>query len=89
MFTHPEHRRKGVGSLVMDWGLERADRMGLECFIEATEEGKPCYERFGFEVLDRNELHVEKKEPGEGWREAEGQLLPFMWWSMYKPAKSR
>ena len=87
LFTHPEHRRRGVGSLIMNWGLERADKLGLESFIEATAAGKPCYERFGFEVIDTNQLHVEKKNPSKEWKEAESQLLPFTWWSMYKPAK--
>ena len=61
LFTHPSHRRKGVASLVMGLGLERADKLGLASYIEATDEGKPCYETFGFKVIDRNEL-----QPKEG-----------------------
>lgn len=88
LFTHPDHRRKGVGSLVMKWGLDHADRLGLEAFLEATKEGKPCYESVGFKVVEKHDLHVEKKNPSEEWKEVEQKLLPFTWWSMHKPAKS-
>ena len=86
LFTHPEYRRKGVGSLVMRWGLDHADKLGSESFVEATVEGKPLYERFGFEVVDTNELHVEEK-PSQEWKELESTLIPFTWWSMHRPAK--
>jgi hypothetical protein len=44
----------------MKWSLERADKLDLESYIEATREGKPCYEAFGFRVLETNELVVGK-----------------------------
>ena len=72
----------------MRWGLEQADRLGLEAFVEATKEGKPCYEVFGFEVVEENEFKVEKENKDEEWKELEPCLRPFRWWSMYRPAKS-
>ena len=88
LFTHPDYRRKGVGSLIINWGIEQADRLGLECFVEATKEGIPCYEHFGFKIIEENTLRMEKEDPDEGWRTLEKKLLPFTWWSMRRDAKA-
>lgn len=88
LFTHPDYRRMGVGTLIISWGLEQADRLGLECFVEGTKEGKPCYERFGFKVVEENALHSEKEDPDEEWKTLEKALLPFTWWSMRRDAKA-
>lgn len=87
LFTHPEHRGKGVASLVMKWGLEHADELGLETYIEATDVGKPVYEKFGFDAIEMSELHLEKQTTEEG-KKVEADLLPLQWWSMRRPAKA-
>jgi len=69
--------------MVMKWGLERADEKGLESYIEATDLGKPVYEKFGFDVIKRNEFILEDKE-GSEWEELKAELLPFEWWSMHR-----
>lgn len=56
--TDPEHERKGAGRLLLRWGCERADQEGLDCFLDATEAGKPLYERFGFVVQKVNALDL-------------------------------
>jgi hypothetical protein len=33
--------------------LERADREGTESYLEASPDGKPIYEHFGFEEVER------------------------------------
>ena len=48
--VHPEHQRRGVGKLLLQQGLDRADRLGLPVYLDAGESGKPVYERYGFEV---------------------------------------
>lgn len=88
LFMHPNHRSKGVASLVMKWGLESADRLGLETFIDATNMGKPMYEKFGFSVVDNREFSVETKSTTREAKKAESELLPFTWWSMLRAAKS-
>jgi hypothetical protein len=75
--------------MVIRWGLKRADEMGLESYIEATPEGKQCYDTFGFTVLEINEWHPpEKENPSKERKELEAKLCPFTWWSMCKPAKT-
>ncbi|KAM5381146.1 hypothetical protein ACJZ2D_003062 [Fusarium nematophilum] len=49
--THRDWMGKGAGSLLVRWGVERADADGLLCFLEATVKGKPVYERFGFQTV--------------------------------------
>jgi hypothetical protein len=51
LFTHPKYQGNGVGSALLQWGLDEADRLGLMIYLEATEEGRPLYERFGFEAI--------------------------------------
>ena len=41
--------------MLMQWGVEEADRRGLPCFLEASSHGKGLYAKFGF---------VEKEELG-------------------------
>ncbi|KAL2865307.1 GNAT family N-acetyltransferase [Aspergillus lucknowensis] len=51
IFVHPGYQRRGVASALLDWGVGEAERLGLLVYLEATEEGRPLYERFGFEVV--------------------------------------
>jgi ribosomal protein S18 acetylase RimI-like enzyme len=46
--THPSYRRKGVASMLMDWGVQQADRDGLRCFVDASDQGVPLYKKYGF-----------------------------------------
>ncbi|KAL4994518.1 acyl-CoA N-acyltransferase [Aspergillus recurvatus] len=51
LFTHPEYQGNGVGTALLQWGVDEADRLGLMAYLEATEEGRPLYDRFGFEAV--------------------------------------
>lgn len=46
--THPDHQRRGAGTMLMKWGTEVADSLGYEAFIEASSYGKHLYESWGF-----------------------------------------
>lgn len=32
---------------------DEADKRGLESYLEATDEGRPLYEKFGYETVDK------------------------------------
>ncbi|OCL15212.1 acyl-CoA N-acyltransferase [Glonium stellatum] len=49
LVTHADHHRRGAGSMLITWGTAQADEMGLDAYLEASEMGKPLYERHGFE----------------------------------------
>jgi ribosomal protein S18 acetylase RimI-like enzyme len=50
----PERRGQGIGSTLMRWVLERADRDGLavSLHVEALNPAKRLYERLGFETIE-------------------------------------
>ncbi|KAF4304200.1 putative gnat family [Botryosphaeria dothidea] len=52
LVTHPNHYRRGAGSMLIRWGTEQADRAGLMCFLEASKAGRPLYKRHGFVVKE-------------------------------------
>ncbi|KAI8240314.1 hypothetical protein K4K57_002901 [Colletotrichum sp. SAR 10_99] len=92
LFTIPEYRRRGAASLVMDWGVERADCMGLDIYIEASEGGKPLYEKYGFKAIEESYYEVDEKRlppprDVELRKEAVKQLSPFRRWSMLRKAR--
>lgn len=49
--VHPEYQRKGIARELVKWGIEEADRLGLDLYLEATEEGRPVYERAGLDPV--------------------------------------
>ncbi|KAE8446102.1 hypothetical protein EG329_012473 [Mollisiaceae sp. DMI_Dod_QoI] len=62
--TRPEYQGKGAAGKLLRWGIERSDEEGTETYLEASPDGKPIYERFGFQEVDR--LVVELEGKGEG-----------------------
>ena len=61
--TLPEYQGKGAAGQLMRWGVQRADELGVPCYLEANTLGRPIYERFGFRVAGEFTLeeigHVE------------------------------
>ncbi|KAL5337475.1 acyl-CoA N-acyltransferase [Aspergillus crustosus] len=51
LFVHPEFQGQGVGKALLQWGIDEAERLGFVVYLEATEAGRPLYERFGFEEV--------------------------------------
>lgn len=43
-----EFQARGAGGMMMQWGVDQADAERVECYLDATPEGKPLYEKFGF-----------------------------------------
>ncbi|MCJ1312464.1 hypothetical protein MMC25_006138 [Agyrium rufum] len=73
MFTHPAYRRKGAGTMLMKWGTELADELGLESWVQATPLGKALYLHFGYEVVKELLLvpDVDEGEKSDEWRRLE------------------
>ena len=49
--THPDHRRKGIGALLMKHLTDVLDSNKAGCFLRGSVLGKSLYERFGFKTL--------------------------------------
>lgn len=93
-FTLPEHRKLGIGHLLMQWGLERADEKGLDVWIEAAPPAVPFYERHGF--IQKEVTHLQPQRPdgfsekvAAEWDATARLLLPITAVTMCRLAGSR
>ncbi|GAA0798130.1 GNAT family N-acetyltransferase [Spirilliplanes yamanashiensis] len=51
--VRPERHGRGLGSRIVQAGLDRADRDGVPAYLETSDPANvPFYRRFGFEVTD-------------------------------------
>jgi GNAT superfamily N-acetyltransferase len=79
--THPAHRRKGAAVLLMQWGIDKADQLGLEACIESVPSARPVYERYGFVVTDVIDVDMTVPDPSERWKELQQlELTAFYMW---------
>lgn len=51
LVTDPDHGRRGAGGLLVQWGLDQADELGLDTYLDASPMGKGLYEKNGFETV--------------------------------------
>lgn len=45
--VHPDHQRKGIGQLLMDFGIGIAQKAELPIYIESSQDGVGLYEKLG------------------------------------------
>ena len=52
MYTRPEYRRQGIAIKTLDLLIKDAKEKGIvEISLEATDMGKPLYEKYGFTIM--------------------------------------
>jgi GNAT superfamily N-acetyltransferase len=85
MSVHPSHRRKGLASYVMQWGVDKADELGMECYLEASAMGQKLYERFAFGSLMRLSYDMNRADADDTWRRLEHELTPPPFTIMWRP----
>ena len=89
-FTHPNHRRRGAGRLLMEWGTKKADELGLTSYIESTESGRPLYEAQGFYVEGDIDLDATTDNPSEEFTRMREKLgCPIHGWFMRRPSPGK
>ncbi|KAF4417628.1 Puromycin N-acetyltransferase [Fusarium austroafricanum] len=54
--TEKEAQRRGAGSALMKFGVERADQEGWMSYLNSSGEGRGLYEKFGFHVVGTSEF---------------------------------
>lgn len=60
--TRPDYHGRGLGSMLLQWGLDRADRDGLEVYLSASPAGRPLYEKRGFQVVEIEEVFPDSQQ---------------------------
>ncbi|KAK0659707.1 putative acetyltransferase, GNAT family [Cercophora samala] len=48
--TLPDYKGSGAGRLLMEWGIKKVDEDEQDAYLEASPEGKPLFEKYGFRV---------------------------------------
>ena len=61
--THPEHQRRGIGSMLLAEGLAYADRNSLRTIVVAKTPGVKLYQDHDFQVIKL----VQQERPQYGW----------------------
>ncbi|THV45955.1 hypothetical protein BGAL_0432g00020 [Botrytis galanthina] len=85
MFTYTNQRNKGYGSMLMQWGMERAERMGVEVVVESSEMGYSLYKKFGLRSIEKIAVDMRVENPTNTWRRLESDFGPVLIWWMWKP----
>jgi len=71
---------------MLEWETKKADDMGLESFVESTEDGRGLYEAHGFKVFDDFYCDASAKEPDEEFTKMKKELgCPIHGWYMWTP----
>ncbi|EEP79695.1 predicted protein [Uncinocarpus reesii 1704] len=94
-FTLPEYRGHGVGRMLVEWGTQKADSLGVECWLDASPHGQPVYEKQGFVYImdqylapemDEENMSVEEKKELKWLRET---MEPIHVTCMWRPKRGR
>ncbi|KAF4635646.1 hypothetical protein G7Y89_g2446 [Cudoniella acicularis] len=88
-YTDPVYRRQGAATMLMEWGVKKADELDLECFLDSTPIGVPLYKNFGFLAIDDTSLDMTITNPSDEWKEWEKKILPYQWFQQPCEADDR
>jgi GNAT superfamily N-acetyltransferase len=89
-FALPEYRGMGLSHLFLRWGVEKADALGLEAWLDASEFGAPVYKKYGFrEVVSNSVKPIPTRklsdEEQKEWMHCEETFLPIDERVMWRP----
>ncbi|KAF2762925.1 hypothetical protein EJ05DRAFT_20680 [Pseudovirgaria hyperparasitica] len=68
MTTFPAYQRRGIARRLMQWGLDRADELGVEVYLDASAAARRLYEGCAFELVRTHVFDVEAWGGGVGER---------------------
>lgn len=71
------YQGRGAGKALLEWGIQRADREGRECFLVANVNSRGLYEKMGFVVVKECGWDGEKWGAKKGWGN----------WAMIRPSR--
>jgi GNAT superfamily N-acetyltransferase len=89
LFVHPDYRRQGIGSRLLKWGMDKADDMAVEMFLDSTPEGKPLYESHQFHLVEKSVISPQTENPDDAWNEIKNKVGDSNWWLMWRPVHGK
>ncbi|KAJ6014187.1 hypothetical protein N7540_008778 [Penicillium herquei] len=67
LVTLPSYQGRGVGTALLRWGIEIADRLQVRIYLESTPEGYPLYIKYGWKKIDEATLDLSQlNSPSQG-----------------------
>jgi GNAT superfamily N-acetyltransferase len=60
----PQHQRKGLGTMLLAWGVKRADKQGVDAWLESSPMGKGAYLKAGFRILGIDQIDEPRAKRG-------------------------
>ena len=70
--------------MLMEWGMAEVKKRGVEAYIDATDQGRPLYAKYGFVAGAPREFTLKDLPASSRRGELEERLLPFTWWPMLR-----
>ena len=64
--TDPKHQHRGAGAMLVQWGCDVADELGLECYLEASDAGRRLYQKKGFTDVEYLDMDMSQYDKGRG-----------------------
>lgn len=61
---HPKFQRKGLGTLLVNWGVQRANSQQIDAWLESSPMGKGAYLKAGFKVLGTDTVQEPRAKKG-------------------------
>ncbi|MCJ1307436.1 hypothetical protein MMC25_001082 [Agyrium rufum] len=82
LYVDPAHHRRGVGQLIVGWGVKKADELHAMAWLEATQAGMGLYQRNGFQIIEHSVTQVPEK-----WKEKDKVECWIMEREIKEPAR--
>ncbi|KAM0090064.1 hypothetical protein ACP6JD_006559 [Aspergillus fumigatus] len=61
--THPDYRRQGAGSMLIQWGCDRSGEEGVPAYVDAHQAAAPLYRKFRFRERTDVEVNLQGALP--------------------------
>lgn len=72
---------------MLEWGLKKADELGIEMWIDATPIGLPLYnKRHDFIVVHESVLEPKTEHPNEEWNKVKEEFGHVVVTHLWRPA---
>ena len=60
----PNHQRQGIGSSLLKWATDHADKHNVYMWVHSSEAAWPAYAKAGFEVVGTLDVNLDEWSPG-------------------------